>query len=145
MYGLDYQESHATIFDPANYRVYIGSIKETIRLHLLSKVNPLAWYVSICGGCDPPLGMALNMGFRVEMYLSIERYALTRAVAKAIYSQITHISPHDLMEINISRLVERIVELQISKILLTSGCPCTSWSRSSTNHWASITHLPNWS
>jgi site-specific DNA-cytosine methylase len=77
--------------------------------------------------------MALNMGFRVEMYLSIEKYALTRAVAKAIYSQIAHISPHDSMEIDISRLVERIAELQISKIILTSGCPCTPWSRLSTN------------
>jgi hypothetical protein len=39
MYGLDSQESHATIFDPASYRVYIGSIKETIRFDLLSKVK----------------------------------------------------------------------------------------------------------
>ena len=114
MYGLDYQESHATIFDPTKCRVYIGmigSIKETIRLDLLSKVKarlmsePIGM-ISICGGCDPPLGMALNMGFRVEMYLSIEKCALTRAVAKAIYSQITNISPHDLMEIDISRSVE---------------------------------------
>ena len=138
MYGLDYQESHAAIFDPAIYRVYIGSIKETIRLDLLSRVKarlmpePIG-IISICGGCDPPLGMALNMGFRVEMYLSIEKYALIRAVAKTIYSQITHISPHDLMEINISGLIERIAELQISKIILTSGCPCTPWSRLSTN------------
>ena len=67
------------------------------------------------------------------MYLSIEKYALTRAVAKVIYSQITHISPHDLMEIDISRFVERIAELQIAKIILTSGYPCIPWSRLSTN------------
>ena len=95
-------KNHMHFFDPANYRVYIGSIKETIRLDLLSKVKARIIFepigmVSICGGCDPPLGMALNMGSRVEMYLSIERYALTRAVAKDIYSQITHIMTYRLM------------------------------------------------
>ena len=37
------------------------------------------------------------------------------------------------MEIDISRLVERIAELQISKIIFTPGYPCTPWSRLSTN------------
>ena len=70
MYGLDFQESHYTIFDPHNFRVYLGKLKETVRLDTLRKVKarlnaePIGM-VSICGGCDPPLGMALMMGFKV--------------------------------------------------------------------------------
>ena len=134
MYGLDFQESHRAIFDPSNYRVYLGALKETIRLDKLRKVRarlnaePIGM-VSICGGCDPPLGMALMMGFKVCFYLSIEKYEHTRSVAKGIYPQIIHVEPHDLMEIDISRLSQRIIDLKVSKVVLTSGCPCTPWSR----------------
>ena len=89
MYGLDFQESHRAIFDPANYRVYLGALKETIRLDKLRKVRarlnaePIGM-VSICGGCDPSLGMTLMMGFKVCLYLSIEKYEHTRSVAKGI-------------------------------------------------------------
>ena len=131
MYGLDFQESHRAIFDPANYRVYLGALKETIRLDKLRKVRarlnaePIGM-VSICGGCDPPLGMALMMGFKVCFYLSIEKYEHTRSVAKGIYPQIIHVEPHDLMEIDIARLSQRIIDLKVSKVALTSGCPLHS-------------------
>ena len=137
MYGLDFQESHYAIFDPHNYRVYLGVLKETIRLDKLRKVkarlnaDPIGM-VSICGGCDPPLGMALMMGFKVCFYLSVEKYEHTRTVAKGIYPQIVHVEPHDLMEIDIPRLAQRIIDLNVSKVALTSGCPCTPWSRLST-------------
>ena len=40
--------------------------------------------------------------------------------------------PHDLMEIDIPRLAQRIIDLNVFKVALTSGCPCTPWSRLST-------------
>ena len=137
MYGLDYQNTHASIFDPAKYRVYVGSNRETIRLDHLSKVRsrmssePIGM-VSVCGGCDPVLGMALMMGFRVAKYLSIEKYEHTRAVAKGSSPSIEHVEPHDLLSIDIKEFAKQVADLRL-KIVLTSGCPCTPWSRLSEN------------
>ena len=90
MYGLELQESHHAIFDPANCRVYLGALKETICLDKLRKVRarlnaePIG-IVSIRRGCDPPLGMTLMNSINVCFYLSIEKYEHTRSVAKGIY------------------------------------------------------------
>ena len=137
MYGLDFQNSERTLFDPANYRVYVGTTKETVRLDTLSKVkdrlrsDPIV-ILSICGGCDPALGMALMMGFRISHYFSIEKYEHTRAVAKGCYPMIEHVSPHDLLSIDTEALARRIAGLN-KKVIPISGCPCTPWSRLSDN------------
>ena len=118
MYGLDFQESHCTIFDSHNYRVYIAGLKEKDCLDSRRKANArldakTIGMVSICGGCDPPLGMTLMVGFNVCFYLSVEKYEHKCTVAKRIYPQIIHVDPHDLMKTDTPRLTQRIIDLTV--------------------------------
>ena len=139
LFGLDYQFTHACIFDPSNFRVYDRLSKETVRLDYINKVkarlmSPPIHFLSICGGMDPAFGMALNMGFRVAKYFSYEKYDLVRQVAAAIYPDIVHLEPHDFMLVkDFSVLITMLLAQGITRLCFTTGFPCTPWSRLSNN------------
>ena len=139
LFGLDYQFTHACIFDPSNFRVYDRLSKETVRLDYNNKVkarlmSPPIHFLSICGGMDPAFGMALNMGFRVAKYFSYEKYDLVRQVAAAIYPDIVHLEPHDFMLVkDFSVLITMLLAQGITRLCFTTGFPCTPWSRLSNN------------
>ena len=139
LFGLDYQFTHACIFDPSNFRVYDRLSKETVRLDYINKVkarlmSPPIHFLSICGGMDPAFGMALNMGFRVAKYFSYEKYDLVRQVAAAIYPDIVHLEPHDFMLVkDFSVLITMLLAQGVTRLCFTTGFPCTPWSRLSNN------------
>lgn len=134
MFGLDYFMAHKAVYDAANYRVYNGDTKEVIRLDYLSKVkarlcsHPIHM-LSICGGCDPQLGMAMNMGFRVKQCWSFERYQWIRDVSAALNPSIIHLEPHDFMKADCNAIVTMLSDADVRYLAFVSGFPCTPWSR----------------
>ena len=91
-------------------------------------------FLSLCDGIATPYGMALNMGFKVAKYFTFEKSELCRSVAKSIYPDIVHLTPHDfLLVTDFKWLIDLLHDENIAHLAWTSGFSCTPWSRLSDN------------
>lgn len=119
------------IIDIPNDRLFIGVLslevdtEPVIILVERQKLRPLR-VLSLCGGMDATYGTLRELGYRIEIYHSVEINPTARKVAAALVPQIEHIA-HDVKELTAQHLN------QYKYSLLSAGPPCTPWSRGSDN------------
>ena len=133
MFGLDFISSHSVRPDFANWRIYIDSCKETCRLDLVQKVHarlksePKS-FISFCGGLEPAIAVALEMGWRIAHYWSIEMSPMVRQIAKAVFPQIEYIGA-DLNQAEPADVNGHITSIGVKKVEGIISLPCVWWSR----------------
>lgn len=125
--------------DLSNFRVYIMALKETVRLDWLPRtlnrlhsrpINVLSWY----GGVETGLYAMLELGFRINLYFSIERDSVARSIAKQHYPPIVHCAQGDALLVSASDIPQQVWDV----IIGTPPCRLLSRRNSSPQYDVSL-------
>ena len=117
------------IADLANFRVYVISLNEIVRLDWLPRVicrlnsepqNLLAWY----GGLNPEVSIAKDLGWRINVVFNIEIDEVAREISSANHAEVRHCSVVNANLVTIDHLPDGMQWLGV-----TGGPPCQLSSR----------------
>jgi hypothetical protein len=115
--------------DLANFRVYIISLNEIVRLDWLPRVisrlksepiNLLAWY----GGLNPEVSVAKELGWRVRLCFTIENDPVARATSSSNHPEVTHCAVLDARQVRAEHLPDGVIWKGVF-----GGPPCQLSSR----------------
>jgi len=117
------------MMDLANFRVYVISLHEIVRLDWLPRVicrlnsepvNMIAWY----GGLNPEVSVAKDLGWRVNMVFNIESDRMAREISSGNHDEVRHCDVVDARNVTIDHLPDGVNWFGV-----TGGPPCQLSSR----------------
>lgn len=117
------------MMDLANFRVYVISLHEIVRLDWLPRVicrlnsepvNMIAWY----GGLNPEVSVAKDLGWRVNMVFNIESDRMAREISSGNHDEVRHSDVVDARNVTIDHLPDGVNWFGV-----TGGPPCQLSSR----------------